>query len=82
MDSLRDTNRQIRLAIAAILTVTLIGVIGYVVIEGMSVMDAIWLTIITLTTIGYGDVLPQTVGGHIFTLFLILFGLGSVAFGL
>ncbi|MFC0604730.1 ion transporter [Winogradskyella pulchriflava] len=44
-----------------------------------SVFDSLWWSIVTLTTVGYGDVYPITVGGRIFTFFILLIGLGIVA---
>ena len=44
-----------------------------------SVFDGLWWAIITLTTVGYGDVYPITIGGKIFTFIILLIGLGIVA---
>ncbi len=44
-----------------------------------SIFDSLWWAIITLTTVGYGDVYPITAGGKAFTFIILLIGLGIVA---
>jgi voltage-gated potassium channel len=44
-----------------------------------SVFSSMWWAICTLTTVGYGDIYPITVGGRIFTFFVLVIGLGVVA---
>ena len=75
-----DVRRQFRAATILILIVLPIGVIGYMAIEGRTVFESVYLTIITLTTIGYGDVVPMTELGRVFTLGLVFTGLGALAF--
>lgn len=44
-----------------------------------SVFDSLWWSIVTLTTVGYGDVYPITVGGKVFTFVMLIVGLGIIA---
>ena len=50
------------------------------IIEDYPVLEAFYMTVITISTVGYGEVLPLSAGGRIFTIFLILSGVGSLAF--
>src|SRR5258708_16339228 len=53
----------------------LIGSVAYHFLEILSLFDSLYLSVITLTTIGYGDVYPRTTGGRLFTIFLALGGI-------
>lgn len=44
-----------------------------------SVFHALWWAVVTLTTVGYGDVYPITLGGKVFTFFVLIVGIGVVA---
>lgn len=56
--------------------VAIVGTIGFNQLEGWGVLDSLYATIITMTTIGYGDLSPITFEGKIFTIFLSLFAIG------
>ncbi len=62
----------------AVLIITLGGVF-YHNIEGWSWLDSYYFTIITLTTVGYGDFSPQTDLGKIFTMIYVVLGLGIIS---
>lgn len=53
------------------------GTVGYMVIEGWGVVDALFMTVTTVTTVGYREVHPLDTSGRIFTIVLVLFGVGT-----
>jgi voltage-gated potassium channel len=66
-------------SIAIALAVTLAGgTLGFVLIEHYPVFDAFYMTVITVTTVGYGEVHPLSHAGRIFNCFLILFGVITI----
>jgi voltage-gated potassium channel len=77
---LNDIRRQFRSASLLLLIIMPVGVIGYMAIEDLEFGDAIWLTVITLTTIGYGDIDISSNLGRFFTIALVLVGLGAITF--
>lgn len=58
-----------------------VGTLGYMLIEDWSLVDAFYMTVIALTTVGFGEVEPLSAGGRLFTSLLVLVGVGSVAYG-
>lgn len=61
----------------AILSIFIIsGTIFYTQVEGWRFLDAFYFTVITISTVGYGDFAPQTEIGKIFTIALIFVGIG------
>jgi voltage-gated potassium channel len=67
-------NRSRLLVLALLFLLVTIGTAGYVLIEGWSPVEALFMTVITITTIGYGEVRPLSSSGRIFTVGLIAFG--------
>jgi voltage-gated potassium channel len=58
-----------------------VGVAGYSVIDRWDFLDSFYMTIITISTVGYTEVHPQSTAGRIFTSVLIVFGVGTMLFG-
>jgi voltage-gated potassium channel len=64
-----------------LLIVVAVGVAGYMLIEGWSFLDAFFMVIITITTVGYNEVHDLSEAGRLFTSALIVVGVGTMLFG-
>jgi voltage-gated potassium channel len=64
----------------ALLAMLVVGSTGYVVIEGWSVFDAAYMTVVTMTTVGYGEVRPLSQAGRAFNLFVMIGGVGLMLY--
>lgn len=70
--------RRLLYIAGGILLTLLIGTVGFHGIEGYSLFDAFYMTLITMTTVGYSEVHPLSQTGRIFNSFLIFFGVGTI----
>ncbi|HKN38240.1 MAG TPA: potassium channel family protein, partial [Acidimicrobiia bacterium] len=66
-----ETWRQLRFGLAALVGVLVAGTAGYVAF-GFSLLDAVYQTVTTVSTVGFREVQPLSTGGRIFTIVLIL----------
>jgi hemerythrin-like metal-binding protein len=73
-----NTEKIIKLFLV-IAGIVCLGTFGFSVIEGWSLFDSLYMTIITITTVGYGETHDLTMPGRLFTIFLIFLGIGVVA---
>ena len=75
--ALRDPEVQGVLTLA----LTLIGIASlfYWVVEGWSFLDAVYFSVVTIATVGFGDLTPHTVMGKVFTIIYIIAGIGLFA---
>jgi len=69
-------------AVAILTLVTIMGVVGYMTIENWSFLDSLYMTITTITTVGFSEVNKLSTSGQIFTIFLIIFGVGGAFYTL
>ncbi|MEE8311133.1 MAG: potassium channel protein [Candidatus Binatia bacterium] len=65
-------------AAVLILVLTVVGTCGYRILEGYSWLDSLYMTVITLSTVGYREMAPLSTAGKVFTLALIVVGIGIV----
>lgn len=68
--------RSFVIAFVALVTLMAGGIIAYMTLEGWSFLDSLWMAVVSITTVGYGDMVPATHGGRIITMFLIVSGVG------
>ena len=57
-----------------------VGTAGYMLLEGWPWLDALYMTVITFTTVGYHEVYPLTTAGRVFNIFLIVGGVGAMLY--
>jgi voltage-gated potassium channel len=72
------SGRRVTVAALGMLALTLGGTLGYMAIEGMRFLDALYMTVITLSTVGYREVKPLSDAGLWYTIALLAVGVGMV----
>ncbi len=76
----RSLRGRFRPVLFAFLALVGFSVTGYIALEHYSLIDAVYMTVITLTTVGFGEVRPLSPLGRVFTTGVILMGVGMVAY--
>jgi voltage-gated potassium channel len=74
----RVAPRRIEGAILALVIIATAGVLGYMVFEGWEFTDALYMTVITLTTVGYREVRTLDTSGQLWTMCLLITGVGTL----
>jgi len=69
-----DITKHLRISISLLIATMAVGALGYAIIEGWGLLDALYMTVITMTTVGYGEVHDLSIAGRIFTIVLITAG--------
>ncbi len=72
--------RNLKLACLILVSILTVGTLGYVGIEGCSFLDGLYMTVITITTVGFGEVFPLGPAGKVFTIGLIFVGVTFVLY--
>jgi voltage-gated potassium channel len=70
--------RRVQSAALALVIITALGVLGYMVFEGWRFTDALYMTVITLTTVGYREVRVLDASGQLWTMLLLITGVGTL----
>jgi len=85
LDSTQTLRLRLMLPAALVVTVTIVGTAGYVLLgreQGATWLDALFMTVTTITTIGYGEIIHLSSAGRIFTMLIAVFGIGSLFYSL
>lgn len=80
-DTVRPSAR-LQVALTLFVSVVVVGTAGYMVLAGMSLVDALYQTVTTLSTVGFRELKPFDTTDKLFTVFLILTGVGSALYTL
>jgi voltage-gated potassium channel len=77
-----DLEKKFKIVWMILVAVIAFGTIGYILIERWPPLDALYMTLITLTTVGFGEVYPLSPSGKVFTMILVIMGVAGVAYTL
>lgn len=73
---------KIYIAIGLLLLIVLVGIVGFMTLENYGLLDAFYMTVITVATVGFQEVHPLSSGGRLFTSFLIIISFGTFAYAI
>ncbi|WP_142955109.1 potassium channel family protein [Bacillus cereus] len=77
-----NARKQLWIAVICMTFVVILGTLGFMAIEEISLFQAFWMTMITVLTVGYGDAVPVTQAGKVFALLIIPIGVGIVTYAI
>ncbi|MEL6405030.1 MAG: potassium channel protein [Chloroflexota bacterium] len=75
--ALDDPVRRLQLSLLVLVVLNVIGTVMYMLIEGWEAGEAFYMTVITLSTVGFGEVRDLSPAGRIFTVILVYLGIGT-----
>ncbi len=70
--------KKLKIALLVLVAIIIAGALGFHLLEGWTVFESFYATIVTISTVGYGDFMPKTTWGRLFTVTLIIFGVGTM----
>jgi voltage-gated potassium channel len=80
LKNLSQLSRRLIISVGALILIYFLGSVGYMLIEDLSFLDALFMSTITITTVGYGLVKELSTAGTIYTILLIIGGTGTAAY--
>ena len=79
---LLPTRARIRIVLLAVLAAIAFGTVVFHLLEGWSILDSLYVTVQTVTTVGFGDITPRTAAGRVFATAFMMIGVGVVLYAL
>jgi len=73
---------RIRIVLIAVLAAITVGTVVFHLLEGWSILDSLYVTAQTVTTVGFGDITPRTTPGRVFATVFMMVGVGIVLYAL
>lgn len=75
-----DLEKKFKIVLLILVLVISFGTLGYTIIEKWSFLDSLYMTLVTLSTVGFGEVYPLSPTGKIFTMILVIFGVAGAGY--
>jgi len=72
--------KRLAIAIITLLSIVCMGTLGFHYLEDWNFLESLYATVVTLSTVGYGDFIPHSGEGMLFTVFLIIIGVGTMLY--
>src|ERR1043165_908420 len=79
---LLPSRARIRIVLLAVLAAIVLGTVAFHLLEGWSILDSLYVTAQTVTTVGFGDIAPRTTLGRVFATVFMMVGVGVVLYAL
>ncbi|HLL72452.1 MAG TPA: potassium channel protein [Pyrinomonadaceae bacterium] len=76
----KSARRRMIYALATLVALTVIGMVGFSLLEPLTLLDSLYLTVMTMATVGYGDVHPVSRAGRVFAIVFMLVSVATVGF--
>jgi voltage-gated potassium channel len=82
LNLLLPSRARIRVVLLAVLAAMALGTVVFHLLEGWSILDSLYVTVQTVTTVGFGDLTPRTPAGRAFAIVFMMLGVGLVLYAL
>lgn len=75
-----EPDKKLKIALGALIIVIGIGTLGYSLIERWDILTSLYMSVITISTVGFKEAYPLSVTGRVFTIFFVIFGVGTTLY--